>query len=36
MRRRLAEVGGGFFDAVTITGLAAGLREHVAVERLFD
>ncbi len=29
--RRLAETGGGLFDAVTIMGLAAGLRERVAV-----
>jgi hypothetical protein len=28
-RRRLAEVGGGFIDALTIAGLAAGLRERV-------
>lgn len=28
-RRRLAEVGGGFVDAVTVAGLAAGLRERV-------
>jgi len=27
--RRLAEVGGGFFDLVTIAGLAAGLSERV-------
>ncbi|MCF6377635.1 hypothetical protein L2K70_08465 [Nocardioides KLBMP 9356] len=27
--RRLAEVGGGLFDALTIVGLAAGLRERV-------
>ncbi len=29
-RRRLAEVGGGFLDALTIAGLAAGLRERLA------
>ena len=29
-RRRLAEVGGGFVDAVTVAGLAAALRERVA------
>ena len=29
-RRRLAETGGGFFDYVTILGLAAGLRERLA------
>jgi hypothetical protein len=28
-RRRLAAVGGGFVDALTVTGLAAGLRERV-------
>ena len=28
-RRRLAEVGGGLFDALTIAGLAAGLRERL-------
>ncbi|WP_310528263.1 SRPBCC family protein, partial [Nocardioides sp.] len=28
-RRRLAEVAGGLFDALTIAGLAAGLRERV-------
>lgn len=28
--RRLAETGGGLFDALTIIGLAAGLRERVA------
>ena len=28
---RLAEYGGGFFDLLTISGLAAGLRERVAV-----
>ncbi len=31
-RRRLAQVGGGFIDALTIAGLAAGLRERVGVE----
>ncbi|MET0189444.1 MAG: hypothetical protein ABW212_10615 [Pseudonocardia sediminis] len=30
-RRRLAELGGGFFDLLTIAGLAAGLRERVAL-----
>lgn len=29
-RRRLAEVGGGLLDALTVAGLAAGLRERVA------
>lgn len=29
-RRRLAEVGGGLVDALTIAGLAAGLRERLA------
>lgn len=29
-RRRLAEMGGGLVDAVTIAGLAAGLRERLA------
>lgn len=28
-RRRLAEVGGGLFDALSVTGMAAGLRERV-------
>lgn len=28
-RKRLAEVGGGFFDYATILGLAAGLQERV-------
>ena len=28
-RRRLAEFGGGFFDLLTVAGLAAGLRERV-------
>ena len=28
-RRRIAEVGGGFVDALTVAGLAAGLRERV-------
>ncbi|MEO5665133.1 MAG: hypothetical protein ABIR39_17855 [Nocardioides sp.] len=28
-RRRLAEVGGGLVDALTVAGLAAGLRERV-------
>ncbi len=35
-RRKLAEVAGGFFDAVTIAGLAAGLRERVVIEHMFD
>jgi hypothetical protein len=29
-RRRLVEYGGGFFDLLTVAGLAAGLRERVA------
>ncbi|WP_207769456.1 hypothetical protein [Nocardioides currus] len=29
-RRRIAEVGGGLFDALTIAGLAAGLRERLS------
>ncbi|RYB91831.1 hypothetical protein EUA93_17005 [Nocardioides oleivorans] len=29
-RRRLATHAGGFFDALTISGLAAGLRERLA------
>ncbi|MFC6287069.1 hypothetical protein ACFP3Q_17235 [Nocardioides sp. GCM10027113] len=32
-RRRLAEVGGGLVDLLTIAGLAAGLRERVALPR---
>ena len=30
---RIAEVGGGLFDALTIAGMAAGLRERVAEQR---
>jgi hypothetical protein len=33
-RRWLAEVGGGFIDAVTIAGMAAGLRERVEATRV--
>jgi hypothetical protein len=32
-RQRLAEVGGGLVDALTIAGLAAGLRERLAAGR---
>ena len=31
--RRIAEVGGGLFDALTIAGMAAGLRERLAGQR---
>ena len=31
--QRIAEVGGGLFDALTIAGMAAGLRERLAEQR---